>query len=91
MRSWLVIALALVAMICALRAAYLWGRSTHVRPEPKGFEPVIPELKQNWWKLAEWAAAERSGGFNRQAAWWTAAAAIFGFASVAVGVWPNSN
>jgi len=88
MRPWLVIALAFIATICALRAAYLWERSTHVRPEPEEFEPVDPESKHGWWQLAEWAAAKRSGSFNKRAAWWAAGAAIFGFLGVAVGLWP---
>jgi hypothetical protein len=84
-------ALAIVAALCAVRSAYLWGRSTKVRPEPVGFEPVVPELKQNWWQLAEWEAAAQSGKFNWGAACWTAAAAPFGLASAIVGLWPNSN
>jgi hypothetical protein len=51
----------------------------------------VPELKQGWWQLAEWKAAREIAGFNGLAAVWTAAAAVFGFASVAVGICPISN
>jgi hypothetical protein len=91
MKAWIVIGLAFAALICGLRAAHLWYQSTLVRPEPEGFEPVVSELKQGWWQLAEWKAAEKVAGFNGLAAVWTAAAAVFGFASVTVGMWPTSN
>jgi hypothetical protein len=91
MKALLVAVLGFVALICGLRAAYVWHQSTRVPIEPEGFEPVDPELRQNWWKIAEWKASERSGAFNRKAAWWTAATAVFGFASIVAGMWQNSN
>jgi hypothetical protein len=91
MQSWIVAGLGLAAFICGLLAAYLWRRSTLMPIEPEGFEPVVPELRQIWWKIAERNASEQSAIFNRQAAWWTAAAALFCFAGVAVGAWPISN
>lgn len=87
MKACWVIAFAFAALTCGLHADYLWRRSTKVRAEPGGFEPVIPELQRGWWQLAEWKAAEQSSRFNARAAWWTAAAGILGFASVVVGVW----
>jgi hypothetical protein len=89
MRSWIVIGLAFAAALCGVGSAYLWIRSTKVRPEPKGFEPVLSELKAGWWQLAEWEASTRSGQFNSQAAWLAGAGAIFGFISAAVGLWLN--
>jgi hypothetical protein len=89
MKALLIMALAFAALICALLAAYLWGRSTRVRPEPVGFEPVIPELQHNWWRMAEWTANERSARFNSNSAWLTAIAALLGFASLAVSMWPS--
>jgi hypothetical protein len=88
MKTVVSIGLAFIALICALRSAYLWGRSTQVRPEPTGFEPVIPELKRGWWQLAESEAAVRAGQFNWDAARWAAVTAVFGFASAAVSLWP---
>ena len=78
-------------LVCGLTAAHFWRRSTQVPVEPEGFEPVVPELQQNWWKIAEWKAATQSGALNRQAAWWTAAAALLGFVTLLVGVCPSSN
>ena len=89
MRSWIAIGLAIVAAVCAFRSAYLWVASTNTLPEPKGFEPVIPQLRQNWWQLAEWEAATRSGQFNRSAAIWAGAAAAFGLASAIISLWQN--
>jgi hypothetical protein len=85
------IALGLATLICGLRAAYLWRRSTQVPIEPKGFEPVVPEMQQIWWKIAEENASAQSAGLNRRAAWWTAVAAFLAFATVVVGAWLNSN
>jgi hypothetical protein len=82
------ISVAVIALACALRAAYLWGQSTRVRPEPAGFEPVVPELKQGWWRLAECEATARASKFNWLAAWWTAATAIFGFVDILIGLLP---
>jgi hypothetical protein len=91
MRIWLSIGLAAVALICGLGSAYFWERTAHVRPEPTGFEPVVPELKRGWWQLAEWDAAERSAKLNWKAARLAAAAATFAFASAVVSLLPNSD
>lgn len=76
------------AVVCGLRAAWLWRESTRVPVEPEGFEPVVPELQQNWWKMAERKAAAQSASFNQRAASWTGVAAIFGFATAIAGLWP---
>jgi hypothetical protein len=59
--------------------------------EPEGFEPVIPELRQIWWKIAEQNASAKSARFNGQAAWWTAVTAVLAFAAAVVGAWPIAN
>ena len=83
-----VFAFAMLTLICGLKAAGLWRDSTKITPEPRGFEPVLPELKQGWRDLARNEASEKSSTLNRKAAFWTAFAAIFGFVSAVAGLWP---
>ncbi|MGA8614536.1 MAG: hypothetical protein WB760_23250 [Xanthobacteraceae bacterium] len=85
----IIAAFSVAALVCGIRAALLWGQSTRVPVEPEGFEPVVPELRQNWWKIAERKAAAQSGALNRRAACWTAAAAILAFVAVIAGIWPS--
>jgi hypothetical protein len=74
----LAIALAILTLICGLRAAQLWKRSSEVELEPEGFEPVDKTLRQMWWQSATMKASERSTALNKQAARWMAAAVVLG-------------
>jgi hypothetical protein len=88
MRLAIVFVIAVATLVSGLRTARLWRDSTTVTPEPEGFEPVIPELRQNWWKIADQMASEKSADLNRSAAWWTAATAVLGFVGIVAGSWP---
>jgi hypothetical protein len=81
----LAIALAILTLICGLRAARLWKRSSEVIPEPEGVEPVDKTLRQMWWQSATMKASERSTTLNKQAARWTAAAVVFGCLTILAG------
>jgi hypothetical protein len=69
---------ALFALVCGLRAAWLWYQSSQVKPVPEGPEPVVPELRAMWWQSAQIEAADRSADLNAQAAKWTAASVVLG-------------
>jgi len=81
----LAIVLALLALACGLRAAYLWYQSSLIKPEPDGPEPVVEELRNMWWQSAQISAADRSAALNGRAAKWTAAAVVLGAASAVCG------
>lgn len=81
----LTIILAVVAFGCGLRAARLWYRSSLVKPEPKGFEPVVTELRSMWWQSAQIEAADKSAALNGRAAKWTAWAVALSAASAVAG------
>jgi hypothetical protein len=87
MKLAILLIIAIAALATGLRAARLWRDSTTVTPEPEGFEPVVPELRQNWWKIADRKASEKAAEVNRNAAWWTAATAVLGFAEIVAGSW----
>jgi hypothetical protein len=88
MKLAILLIIAVAALATGLRAAGLWRDSTRVTPEPEGFEPVLPELRQNWWKIADRNASEKSAEFNRSAAWWAAVTAVLGFVGIVAGSWP---
>jgi hypothetical protein len=81
----LAIALAILALVCGLRAAQLWIRSSEVVPEPEGFEPVDKTLRQMWWQSATMKASERSTELNKQAVRWMAAAVVLGCLTIFAG------
>src|ERR1017187_9913865 len=81
----LAIALVILTLICGLRAAQLWKRSSEVEPESEGFEPVDKTLRQMWWQSATMKASERSTALNKQAARWIAAAVVFGCLTILAG------
>jgi hypothetical protein len=84
------VALALPALICGLRAAYLWYQSSRVEVEPEGFEPVEEVGRRIWWQDAMLRAAKRSADLNKRAAKWTAVAVCFGTASSIAGAFISS-
>jgi hypothetical protein len=81
----LAITLAILTLICGLRAAQLWARSSEVIPEPEGVEPVDKSLRQIWWQSATVKASERSTALNKQATRWTAAAVVLGCLTALAG------
>ena len=81
----LAIALAILTLICGLRAAQLWKRSSEVELEPEGFEPVDKTQRQMWWQSANMKASEKSTALNKQAARWTAAAVVLGCLTILAG------
>ena len=81
----LAIALAILTLICGLRAAQLWKRSSEVVPEPEGFEPVDKTLREMWWQSADMKTAEISTALNKQATRWIAAAVVLGCLTILAG------
>jgi hypothetical protein len=81
----LAIALAILTLICGLRAAQLWIRSSDVLPEPEGFKPVDKTLREMRWQSADMKAAEISTALNKQAARWIAAAVVLGCLTILAG------
>ena len=81
----LAITLAILTLICGLRAAQLWKKSSEVVTEPEGFEPVDKTLRQMWWQSAIMKASEKSAALNKQAARWTAAAVVLSFLTILAG------
>jgi hypothetical protein len=81
----LTIVLAALAFGCGLRAARLWYRSSLVKPEPEGFEPVDDYLRNMWWQSAQLEAADQSAALNGRAAKWTAWAVALSAASAIAG------
>ena len=81
----LAIALAILTLICGLRAVQLWQRSSEVELKPEGIEPVDKTLRQIWWQSASIKASERSTALKKQAARWTAATAVLGCLTVLAG------
>ena len=81
----LAIALAILTLICGLRAAQFWKRSSEVLPEPEGLEPVDKAQRQMWWQSAATKASEKSTVFNKQAARWLTAAVVLGCLTVFAG------
>jgi hypothetical protein len=81
----LAIALAILTLLCGLRAAQLWKRSSEVLPEPEGFEPVDRTLRQIWWQSVTMKASERSTEHNKQAVRWMAAAVVLGCLTILAG------
>src|ERR1017187_186800 len=81
----LAIAFAILTLICGLRAAQLWIRSSDVIPEPEGFEPVDKTLREMRWQSADMKAAEISTALNKQAARWIAAAVVLGCLTILAG------
>jgi hypothetical protein len=81
----LAIALAILTLICGLRAVQLWQRSSGVEFEPEGIEPVDKTLRQIWWQSTITKASERSTALDKQAARWIAAAVVLGSLTVLAG------
>ena len=81
----LAVALAILTLICGLRAVQLWKRSSEIVPEPEGFEPVDKSQRQMWWQAASVKASDRSTTLNNQAARWIAAAVVFGCLTILAG------
>jgi hypothetical protein len=79
------ITLAILTVICGLRAAQLWQRSSGVEFEPGGPEPVDKTLRRVWWESAITKASERSTGLDKQARRWIAAAVVLGCLTVLAG------
>ena len=81
----LAIALAILTLICGLRAVQLWQRSSGVEFEPEGPEPVDKTLRHIWWESAITRASERSTALDNQARRWIAAAVVLGCLTVLAG------
>jgi hypothetical protein len=80
--------LAVPILVSGLRAARFWRLSTEVTTEPTGFEPVVPELRQVWWSIANREASKKAALLNRKAAFWTRVSVILACVAGIVGVWP---
>jgi hypothetical protein len=76
-------------LVCGLIAAHFWGASTKIYPRPAGFEPVVPELRHNWWILAKEAAEKEAACLNRRAAAWSALGTLLAFASTVFALLPD--
>ena len=74
-------AFAILTLICGVVGASYWRLSTLEGPNPQGFEPVDPEMKQMWWSAAEREASQKSSALNRKAAWWGGVSIVFAFAT----------
>jgi hypothetical protein len=81
----LAIALAILTVICGLRAAQLWQRSSGVEFKPEGPEPVDKALRRIWWESAVTKASERSNALDKQARRWIAAALVLGCLAALAG------
>jgi hypothetical protein len=81
----LAIALAILTLICGLRAVQLWQRSSGLDFEPEGPEPVDKSLRHVWWESAITRASERSTALDKQARRWIAAAVILGCLAMLAG------
>jgi hypothetical protein len=80
------IALAVIAFVVGLRAAYLWYKASTVHVMPMWdnhghIEPVDPVRAQGQWSVATQMTIMKSGELNRRGAIWTAAAVGFSTAS----------
>lgn len=89
MKTFILIAIGVVTLLCGLKAALLWRDSTNVAWLPTGFEPVDPEIRRAWSDVASHEQSAKVNELNRKAAKWTAAAAIVGFVGLVAGLWPT--
>jgi hypothetical protein len=81
----LAVILAILTVICGLRAAQLWQKSSGVEFEPEGPEPVDKVLRRIWWESAITKASERSAVLDQQARRWITAAVILGCLAMLAG------
>lgn len=84
------IALAVLAFITGLRAAYLWYRASRVHVMPMWdnngrIEPVDPVRSAAEWNIATQQTISKSGELNQRGAIWTAAAVALSTASTLLG------
>jgi hypothetical protein len=89
MKTYIVIAIGVVALFCGLRAALLWRDSTNVPWLPTGPEPVDPDIRRGWSDVGGYVQSNKVNELNRKAAKWTAATAVVGFVGVVAGLWPT--
>jgi hypothetical protein len=87
------IALALMGLIVALRAAHHWYKSSQVVSIPPwvaagGAEPADLQASQMGWLTAILEAVDKSAQLNKSASIWTACAVVLGAASNVAGVFP---
>jgi predicted signal transduction protein with EAL and GGDEF domain len=72
----LAIVLAILTLICGLRAVQLWQRSSGLDFETEGPEPADKTLRRVWRESAITKASERSATLDKQARRWIAAAVV---------------
>lgn len=77
--------LAVLGLGCGLKAARLWYKSSQVKINPEGLEPVDEQLRTMWWQSAQVEAADRGAALNGRAAIWTALAVGLSAASAVAG------
>ncbi len=94
MKDILTVAIALVAALVGLRAAYLWLLASRVpivpfwADEPNAIAPVDPHAYQISWTVAIMDAYNKGSALNARAARWTAVATLLAMLTTVVGAIP---
>jgi hypothetical protein len=92
------IALASLALLAGLIAAWYWYRSSQVDIDPGWYpanptgpsEPVDPEQRQMDWTAAKLKAFKEVAAWNKKAALWTAGSVGLSAASAIVGAFASN-